>query len=322
MPDTFTTTADEVLAGIDLTRRQIVITGATAGLGLAAARAFARAGADIVLIGRDAAKLAAAQETVDADGSGTITTEHGDLADLNAVAELAEKLKASLSRLDVLVLNAGIMAAPLERSPQGHEMHLAVSHLGHHLLTTALIDLLKASKARVIALSSSGHGLAPFDFDDPDFTTRDYDKWAAYGQAKTATALFAGEMANRFGNDGIVTVAVHPGVIKTQLQRHLSEAEEEYVLQMSAERGGDPHCRSRRGQHRLGRRRTRGSRQQRQLHRQLLDRQRSPRAARQQRRRRSPTLDPHRRPSRNEPLSSSGRLRSRSISSLGPSRRL
>jgi len=99
MPDTFTTTADEVLAGIDLTGRQIVITGATAGLGLAAARAFARAGADIVLIGRDAAKLAAARETVDADGSGTITTEQGDLADLNAVAELAEKLKASLSRL-------------------------------------------------------------------------------------------------------------------------------------------------------------------------------------------------------------------------------
>jgi NAD(P)-dependent dehydrogenase (short-subunit alcohol dehydrogenase family) len=237
MPDPFTTTADEVLAGIDLTGRQIVITGATAGLGLAAARAFARAGADIVLTGRDAARLAAAQETVDADGSGTITTEQADLADLNAVAELAEKLKASLTRLDVLVLNAGIMAAPLERSAQGHEMQLAVSHLAHHLLTTALIDLLKASKTRVVALSSSGHGLSPFDFADPNFTTRDYDKWAAYGQAKTATALFAVAMANRFGNDGIVTVAVHPGVIKTDLQRHLSEAEEEYVLSMSAEQG-------------------------------------------------------------------------------------
>jgi NAD(P)-dependent dehydrogenase (short-subunit alcohol dehydrogenase family) len=233
----FTTTADEVLAGIDLTGRQIVITGATAGLGLAAARAFARAGADITLTGRDAAKLAAARETVDADGSGTITTEQADLADLKAVAELAEKLKASLSRLDVLVLNAGIMAAPLERSPEGHEMQRAVSHLGHHLLTTALVDLLKASKARVVALSSSGHRLSPFNFDDPDFITREYDKWAAYGQAKTATALFAVEMAKRFGNDGIVTVAVHPGVIKTELQRHLSEAEEEYVLSMSAEQG-------------------------------------------------------------------------------------
>jgi len=104
-------------------------------------------------------------------------------------------------------------------------------------LTTTLMDLLKASKTRVVALSSSGHALSPFNFDDPDFTSRDYDKWAAYGQAKTATALFAVEMANRFGNDGIVTVAVHPGVIKTELQRHLSEAEEEYVLSMSAEQG-------------------------------------------------------------------------------------
>lgn len=108
MSDTFTTTAAEVLAGVDLTGRQIVITGATSGLGLAAARASARAGADIVLIGRDRARLTPVQETVAADGLGAITTEQADLADLNAIAELAEQLKASRSTLDVMILNAGI----------------------------------------------------------------------------------------------------------------------------------------------------------------------------------------------------------------------
>jgi NAD(P)-dependent dehydrogenase (short-subunit alcohol dehydrogenase family) len=88
-----------------------------------------------------------------------------------------------------------------------------------------------------VALSSSGHWLGGFDFDDPDYTARDYDRWAAYAQAKTATALFALEMARRFGPKGVTTVAVHPGVIKTELQRHLSVAEEEQVLAMSAERG-------------------------------------------------------------------------------------
>jgi NAD(P)-dependent dehydrogenase (short-subunit alcohol dehydrogenase family) len=116
-------------------------------------------------------------------------------------------------------------------------MQLAVSHLGHHLLTTALLDLLRASTGRVVALSSSGHWLGGVDFDDPDFTSRDYDKWVAYGQAKTATALFAVDMARRYGPHGITTVAVHPGVIKTELQRHLSTEEEEHVLAMSAERG-------------------------------------------------------------------------------------
>jgi NAD(P)-dependent dehydrogenase (short-subunit alcohol dehydrogenase family) len=231
--DTFTTTADEVLAGIDLTGRQIVVTGATAGLGLAVAKSFAKAGADVVLVGRDPSRLAAAVEEV-AAGTGTVIAEQADLADLDTVDDLGKHLAERLSRLDVLVLNAGIMAAPLERSPQGHEMQLAVSHLGHHVLTSILLPLLEESKGRVIALSSGGHWLGPFDFDDPDSIARDYEKWGAYGQAKTATALFAVEMARRFGPKGVTTVAVHPGVIKTELQRHLSPEEEEQVLARSA----------------------------------------------------------------------------------------
>jgi len=213
----FTTTADDVIDGKDLTGRQVVVSGATGGLGLATARAFARAGADLVLIGRDETKLGQIRALVDDDGKGIVTAEQMNLADLRSVAVGAEKLRTNLERLDVLVLNAGVMASPLERSPQGHEMQLAVSHLGHHLLATAVIDLLIESKGRVVALSSSGHQLGPFNFDDPDFTTRDYDRWAAYAQAKTATALFALEMARRYGPKGVVTLAVHPGVIKTDL---------------------------------------------------------------------------------------------------------
>ena len=233
MTDTFTTTADEVLAGTDLTGRQVVVTGATAGLGLAAATSFARAGADVALVGRDADRLAAAVEAV-AVGPGTVTAEQADLADLDAVEDLATRLTDRLGRLDVLVLNAGIMAAPLSRSPQGHEMQLAVNHLGHHVLTAALLPLLERSKGRVVALSSSGHWLGGFDFDDPDYTARDYDPWGAYAQAKTATTLFAVEMARRFGPKGVTTVAVHPGVIKTELQRYLTPEQEEQVLAMSA----------------------------------------------------------------------------------------
>jgi NAD(P)-dependent dehydrogenase (short-subunit alcohol dehydrogenase family) len=237
VPAEFTSTADEILDGKDLTGRQVVVTGATAGLGLATARAFARAGADVVLIGRDETKLAQVRALVNEDGKGLVTAEHVDLADLRSVAAGAQKLRTNLERLDVLVLNAGVMASPLERSPQGHEMQLAVSHLGHHLLTTAVIDLLIESTGRVVALSSSAHQLGPFNFDDPDCTAREYDRWAAYAQAKTATALFALEIARRYGPKGVVTVAVHPGVIKTELQRHLSPTEESEILAMSADRG-------------------------------------------------------------------------------------
>ena len=233
MSDPFTTTADEVLDGIDLGGRQIVVTGATSGLGLAAARSFARAGADVVVVGRDDARLAAAVEEVSV-GSGRIQAATADLADLDAVDALGRHLVDGLSRLDVLVLNAGVMAAPLERSPQGHEMQLAVSHLGHHVLTAALLPRLRESRGRVVALTSSGHWLGGVDLDDPDFTNREYDRWGAYAQAKSATSLFAVEMARRFGPEGVTTVAVHPGVIQTGLQRHLGPEEEQQVLAMSA----------------------------------------------------------------------------------------
>jgi len=233
MPDTFTLTADEVLAGHDLTGRRVVVTGATSGLGLATAQACGRAGAELVILGRDDAKLSAAVATIGHDARPVRV----DLADLRDVAAVSAKLAADLDRVDLLVLNAGVMAAPLERTPQGHEMQLAVGLLGHHLLTTALLGAVTAAHGRVVALSSGAHWLAAFDFDDPDYLTRDYEPWAAYGQSRTATALFAIELARRSGPDGVVAASVHPGVIKTELQRHLAPAEEQHILAQSEERG-------------------------------------------------------------------------------------
>lgn len=237
MTDTFTTTAADVLDGRDLTGTTVVVTGATSGLGLTSATALAAAGADVIVVGRDAARLAEAVAAVDAAGAGIAMGELADLADLDQVRALAGRLRDRVASLDILVCNAGIMAAPLERSAQGHEMQLAVSHLAHHVLVNELLDRLTAANARVVSLSSSAHFMGGVDLDDLDFTTRDYEKWGAYAQAKSATALFAVELANRHGSDGVTSLAVHPGVIKTGIQRHLSDEEEAGVIAMSEAQG-------------------------------------------------------------------------------------
>jgi NAD(P)-dependent dehydrogenase (short-subunit alcohol dehydrogenase family) len=238
MPTNFTTTADDVLRGLDLMGRTYVVTGAMAGLGRETADALARAGADVVLAGRGPARLEAARVEVDALGSGSVRSVEVDLDDLESVRKASAELAGSIQRLDGLILNAGIMASPLQRSAQGHEMQLAVSHLGHFVLTAGLVDRLKGlAPSRVVSLSSSGHLMSGFDFDDPDFNTRAYDKWVAYAQAKTATILFTLEAARRLGPAGIKAFVVHPGVIKTTLQRHLSDQEETQVLAMSEAMG-------------------------------------------------------------------------------------
>lgn len=237
MTDTFTTTAADVLDGRDLTGTTVAITGATSGLGLVSAEALAAAGADLILVGRDKSKLDDAVEVVGAAGAGGVMGELADLADLDQVRDLAGRLRDGVGTLDILICNAGVMAVPLARSAQGHEMQLAVSHLAHHLLVTELLEVIKSSKTRVVSLSSSAHFMGGVDLDDLDYEQRGYDKWGAYAQAKTATALFALELANRHGEDGITSVAVHPGVIRTGIQRHLSDEEEAGVIAMSEAQG-------------------------------------------------------------------------------------
>ena len=227
----FTLTADDVLRSIDLSGRQVVITGPTSGLGLTAASAFARAGADLMLVGRDPDRLEATAKPLRDQAADSVDVAIADLADLDSVRAAADRINWALTRLDILVLNAGIMAAPLERTPQGHELQLAVSHLGHFVLTARLAELLERSApSRVISLSSSGHHLSGVDVDDPNFERRTYDKWMAYGQAKTAVIHFTQELARRLGPAGVTALSVHPGVIRTGLQRYLSDTEESGVM--------------------------------------------------------------------------------------------
>ena len=217
------TTTDEVVAGLDLSGKTIVVTGATSGLGKESARALASTGAQVVLCGRDDAK---GQAVVDEIGGAT-SFQHLDLADLDSVRASADELLARIERLDVLLNNAGVMACPLARTADGFEMQFGTNHLGHFLFTARLFPLL-------VAVGPVPHRqpLLPRPHDRrrrprrPELRApRDYDKWEAYGQAKTANVLFSRELDRRFGDHGVHAYAVHPGMIITELGRHLDEAD-------------------------------------------------------------------------------------------------
>ncbi|MCJ2058299.1 SDR family NAD(P)-dependent oxidoreductase [Methylobacterium sp. J-048] len=211
-------TAADVLAGRDLTGRRALITGGHSGLGLETTRALAGAGATILVGARD--PDAARTATRDIRG---VTVEALDLSDLTSVRRFAEGVLAAGRPIDWLINNAGLMACPESRVGPGWEAQFATNHLGHFALTNRLLPLLGAG-ARVIAVSSAGHHLSPIRWDDLQFTSA-YDKWRAYGQAKTANALFAVHL-DRLGRDrGIRAFSLHPGKIFTPLQRHLTQAE-------------------------------------------------------------------------------------------------
>jgi NAD(P)-dependent dehydrogenase (short-subunit alcohol dehydrogenase family) len=219
-----TTTTDDVLAGTDLRGTRVLVTGASGGIGLETARALAAHGAAVTLAARDAAKLErAARDIAARTGNADVDWLQIDLASFASVREAVRTYAGRHDRLGVLVNNAGVMASPLMRSADGHEMQFAVCHLGHFLLTCLLVPLLeRGAPARVVNLSSGGHKLGGVDFDDPDFRARPYDKWVAYGQAKTANILFSVELTRRLSGCGITSTAVHPGAIgTTDLARYL-----------------------------------------------------------------------------------------------------
>ncbi len=219
-----TTTTDDVLAGTDLRGTRVLVTGASGGIGLETARALAAHGAAVTLAARDAAKLErAARDIAARTGNADVDWLQIDLASFASVREAVRTYAGRHDRLGVLVNNAGVMASPLMRSADGHEMQFAVCHLGHFLLTCLLVPLLeRGAPARVVNLSSGGHKLGGVDFDDPDFRARPYDKWIAYGQAKTANILFSVELTRRLSGCGITSNAVHPGAIgTTDLARYL-----------------------------------------------------------------------------------------------------
>jgi NAD(P)-dependent dehydrogenase (short-subunit alcohol dehydrogenase family) len=218
-PFTRDTTADEVLADVDLTGRRAVVTGASSGIGIETARSLARAGAEVTLAVRNtAAGRLAATDIAAATGSTKIEVSALDLTDQASVAAFASGWSGPLH---ILVNNAGIMAVPeLRRTREGWEYQFATNHLGHLHLALGLHTALAAEGARIVAVSSFVHLHTPVDFDDIHFDRRPYDPWLAYGQSKTANVLFAVEASRRWADDGITANALHPGGIRTGIQRH------------------------------------------------------------------------------------------------------
>ncbi len=219
------TSAEEVVRGLDLSGQTIVLTGGSAGLGVETARVLADRGARIVSVVRDEAKGRAAIDQIrksvpEAD----IELALLDLFDLDSVRRGADDIAKRFPRIDRLINNAGVMACPLGRTAQGLDTQLGTNHLGHFVLTARLMpQILAGSPARIVNLSSAGHRLSPFRFEDPFFEKEPYDKWIAYGQAKTANVLFTLALDKRFANRGVRAFAVHPGTIMTELSRHMDE---------------------------------------------------------------------------------------------------
>jgi NAD(P)-dependent dehydrogenase (short-subunit alcohol dehydrogenase family) len=222
-------TALDVVEGLSLAGRHILVTGGAAGLGLETSRALARGGASLTLAVRDMAQGDAAATALSGDtGNPKIRVARLDLADLASVKQFGDDWRARGEPLHVLINNAGIMACPLTRDAHGWESQFAINHLGHFALTRALLPVLLQSEApRVVALSSSGHRLSPIVFDDIHFERREYNKWKAYGQAKTANALMALHLDTLHAKDGLTANAVHPGGIQTGLSRHITREEME-----------------------------------------------------------------------------------------------
>lgn len=216
---TATSTASEVLEGVDLHGRSAVVTGASSGIGLETARALAGAGAHVVLAVRDVpAGRRAAEDIAGTHAEASTEVRPLDLADLGSV----ERFTTSFSGpLHLLINNAGIMMTPLLRTPQGWELQFATNHLGHFALALGLhARLLEAGDARIVSVSSSGHGSSDIVYEDLFFERRAYDPGQAYGQSKTANVLFAVEAARRWAAEGVTAHAVMPGGIWTNLQRH------------------------------------------------------------------------------------------------------
>jgi NAD(P)-dependent dehydrogenase (short-subunit alcohol dehydrogenase family) len=214
------TTAREALGTTHLDGKIAIVTGGYAGIGLETTRVLAAAGAHVIVPARDRARAEQALA-----GIANVAIDEMDLATPSTIDAFAARFGDR--PLHMLVNNAGIMAVPLSRDARGLEAQLAVNHVGHARLFTRLVPALKrANGARVIALSSRGHMRSAFDFEDPSFEHRPYDKMVAYGQSKTANVLFAVEVDRRYQRDGIRAFALHPGaILETNLARHFDPAE-------------------------------------------------------------------------------------------------
>jgi NAD(P)-dependent dehydrogenase (short-subunit alcohol dehydrogenase family) len=241
-----TSTTDEVLEGINLSGKRILVTGVSAGLGIETARALVAHGAHVVGTARDLAKAEDATKDVVKDATangGKFEIVELDLASLKSVRACADKLVKLAQPFDVIIANAGVMRTPFGHTEDGFETQFGTNHLGHFVFVNRILTLMKAG-SRLINLSSSGHRYANVDLQDPNFETTEYEPFISYGRSKTANILFSVAFDQRHKEKGIRAAAVHPGGIKTELGRHMPPgALEGLVEQINAqlkEEGKEP----------------------------------------------------------------------------------
>jgi NAD(P)-dependent dehydrogenase (short-subunit alcohol dehydrogenase family) len=237
-----TSTTEDVLSGMNLHGRRILVTGVSAGLGVETARCLAARGAHVVGAARDLTKAEAATTEVRkaaAAGGGGLELIELDLASFKSVRAAAEKLLAKKDPFDVVIANAGVMATPLGKTVDGFETQFGTNHLGHFLFVNRIAPLIREG-GRLINLSSAGHRFSNVDLDDPNFERTPYDPFIAYGRSKTANVLFAVAFDQRHRSRGVRAAAVHPGVIRTELARYVDPARiqgmiEQMTKQLAAE---------------------------------------------------------------------------------------
>ncbi|WP_338333362.1 SDR family NAD(P)-dependent oxidoreductase [Acetobacter sp. LMG 32666] len=233
-----TSTTEDVLSGVSLTGKRVLVTGVSAGLGVETARALVAHGATVVGTARNLAKAERATAPLRAaaqSGGGTFDLLALDLADLSSVRAAADHLNTQAKPFDLIIANAGVMAAPMGHTKDGFETQFGTNHLGHFVLINRIAGLLHAG-ARVVNVSSAGHRFADVDLSDPNFAHTPYNPWVAYGRSKTANILFAVAFDARHKARGVRATAIHPGGIMTELTRHLPDgALETMVEQLNAQ---------------------------------------------------------------------------------------
>ena len=248
MAQTFgaTSTTEDVLTGIDLHGKRILITGVSAGIGVETARSLAAHGANVVGAARDLAKAEGATAEVRKDAAangGSFELIELDLANLTSASAAADKLLDAGQNFDVIIANAGVMATPFGHTADGFETQFGTNHLGHFVFVNRIASLLNPG-GRLINLASSGHRFSNVDLNDPNFETTPYEPFVAYGRSKTANILFAVEFDCRHKDRGIRAAAVHPGGIQTELGRHMDhgsiEAMIEQMNKQEAAQGNPP----------------------------------------------------------------------------------